>query len=324
MTKKKSKTNPAIGLSLGLCCMSEGMRHCGKEWRFRTMTKSAAQKHPDLTEDGLTLVDQLLSIYSHNIKCAGLTAKQARDIGCSHYRLSSAMFPLVGCPGLDFSLSWLKEQSAIVGQVQELGEKIRKLNLTVSSHPDQFVVLSSHKPYVARCARRDLEIHAWLHDTLGFPADYSNPMNIHVGLSKDDAGPSEIARRWLREFEPLSDSVKNRLVLENDDKSTWTCAELWKQFSREGIPLTFDNWHYACNPDDSSAQDWATRFKSTWNRVGQRPIFHWSEGDPDAKNRRQHIDYYTHVPDVVTNNRDVIWECEIKQKDLAIKKLLEQ
>jgi hypothetical protein len=47
---------------------------------------------------------------------------------------------------------------------------------------------------------------------------------------------------------------------------------------------------------------------------------HWSEGLKDAP--RSHAEYASHMPAVVQSNADCVWEFELKGKDKAIVKVL--
>ena len=56
------------------------------------------------------------------------------------------------------------------------------------------------------------------------------------------------------------------------------------------------------------------------------PVFHWSEGRPEKP--RSHADYFAlgNIPPniAIEPDKPVKWECEVKQKDKAIKLLREQ
>ena len=59
------------------------------------------------------------------------------------------------------------------------------------------------------------------------------------------------------------------------------------------------------------------------------PVFHWSEVRNDGTpNPRAHGDYfsYKNLPPIIAinPNQEAKWECEVKAKDLAIKKLISE
>lgn len=302
-------------LRLGLCCISNNLRLNSKDNRFRTITRSSAQKL-----DGRALSDRLEEIYLHNVRAARAHIRYCIENDIQHYRLSSSLFPLVM---LKRGLGFLETQDEVKEELKQAGLDARRNALTLSSHPGQFTVLPSDKPDTVKNAVDELNLHGWLHDALGMPRDHTNPINIHTSVSYLE--PEEVRRRFDYGLERCKEGVAERLVLENEDKGTWNCDTLFKHFG-DAYPLTFDNLHDLCNPGTKTPKENAKLFRTTWNRSGKRPVFHWSESIGPNKNgklQRPHADFFSHVPEVVLDNPDVTWECEVKQKDLAIHKVKE-
>lgn len=279
------------------------------------MTKTRGEKLEPKDLD-----NQLTEIYLHNVVVVKNIMNHCVTSGIRHYRLSSNLFPLVG---LLKPLEELQNNSTICKLLEEAGNVAKRAGLTISSHPSQFVVLPSATPSTVTNAIQDLEIHGWVHDVLGLPRNYTNPINIHPGTSKPDA--QTIYDRFMKAYERLSESVQSRLVLENEDKGIWNCESLYEVFG-DTLPLTFDNLHHKCNPSKEEDPDvWAKRFKTTWTRYDKRAVFHWSEGMSDeGRLRRSHSDFFSYVPEVVLKNPDITWECEVKEKDKAITKILSE
>jgi len=288
-------------MKLGLCCISEvikeqrgiGFNTMQRKWALNNPQDVVINKWNNVINNNLNLLDDIIEhCYKSNIK---------------HYRLSSSMFPLITDPMVTFlpSVNNYKEK------IYEIGNKIRKYNLSVSSHPSQYVVLPSLNPRTVDNAIADLNLHGWLHDNLGLPADYSNPINIHIGISSYDE--YDIQNNFMLAFGRLDDSVKSRLVLENDDKGIWNCETLYKYFG-DDFPLTFDDLHFLNNPSVGGLEHWMDRYVKTWG--GFTPIFHWSEGKADKP--RSHADYFSTIPKYIKDRFNIIFECEVKAKDKAI------
>jgi len=143
---------------------------------------------------------------------------------------------------------------------------------------------------------------------LGCERSYQNPINIHVNCS--DGEPWEIADRFAANLATLSDNVRSRLVVENEDRGIWNVERLVKYFyNRHGIPITYDNLHHKCNPSDAGIYDCA----ATWGDY--KPLFHYSESHPDKSNLRSHADMPTDFPRI----HSVDHEIELKAKDFAIR-----
>ena len=154
----------------------------------------------------------------------------------------------------------------------------------------------------------------------GLAQDYSSPMCLHLNRSPGvEESTHEYYDRFYSAFKKCSLGVQKRLVLENEDKGFWSCENLYNTF--KGLtPFVYDNLHDECNPSDTKYSPyWAEKFKETWGEF--TPVFHWSEGiDGSSK----HTDYFSRIPVVVQLNPDVIWECEVKSKDFAICRVLNE
>lgn len=295
-------------MKLGLCCISETLKSQGT--KFQTMTRARALK---LGEGYLTILQERIE---NNIDTFEKIVDHCAASGIAHYRMSSSMFPLIGEKQLGLGIDFLVEMG-LPAKLKKIGDKIKSHGITVSSHPSQYVVLASKNAQTVQNSIFDLELHGWLHDNLGLPKDQSNPINIHVGISSYE--PDEIYNNFMSAFNKLSISVQGRLVLENDDKGFWNASNLYEYFHRQ-LPLTFDNLHFDCNPS-GDAEYWCGKYWDLWANEGFTPIFHWSEGGAKGK-PRSHVDYFTHIPSVISNYPNAIWECEVKAKDLAIIKAL--
>ena len=83
-------------------------------------------------------------------------------------------------------------------------------------HPGQFVVIEFKREDVIESSIRELEYHARLLDLLRL--DHTAKIQIHVGFPHGDK--KQAKNDFVNNFEKLSDCVKKRLVIENDDHDT--------------------------------------------------------------------------------------------------------
>jgi UV DNA damage repair endonuclease len=114
-------------------------------------------------------------------------------------------------------------------------------------------------------------------DLMGYAPSFDNLINIHVGATYGDK-PTTV-QRWLRTWDRLSDSLKSRLVLENDDKaSMYSVRDLYTMIHADiAIPITFDYWHHTFNTGDLSEQEAFFMARETWTRHGVTQCTHYSE-----------------------------------------------
>ena len=120
-----------------------------------------------------------------------------------------------------------------------------------------------------------LEIQAQAFDLMGLPRSPYNKMNIHVGGTYGDKA-SALAR-FEAAFWQLSEGVRSRMTLENDDvPGQYTIDDLLPVAQRLGIPLVFDLHHQRFNKGGMSDREALEAAVDTWPQ-GVRPVVHWSE-----------------------------------------------
>jgi UV DNA damage endonuclease len=299
-------------MNIGLVCISEILKDKNKQNSFQTMTRSRF-----LVLDRKDAITQLSSRIKHNASLCAKIILHCHEVGIKHYRVSSNLFPLITDESLGLRYADLPDFEEIQSILAQAGDIASKLGVSLSSHPDQFNVLPSHNPYTVRRTISELNHQSYVLDLLGCPQDYSAPMCLHLNLSLDTKKETifDYVIRFTNAFNLCDTGVRKRLVLENEDKGFWNCSNLYKYF--KPFPLVFDNLHDAINPSDFCH---FKLFRNTWGNY--RPIMHWSEGTPD--NPRSHAEYASHIPKIVTDYPDCVWEFELKSKDRGILQILRE
>jgi UV DNA damage endonuclease len=236
--------------------------------------------------------------------------------GIKIFRISSDVFPW----GSEYNLEDLPDYTKIANVLKGCGTYAKENGLRITSHPGPFNVLVSPNPKVVQNTIVDLELHGKVFDLMGLELSPYNKINIHCnGVYGDKQSAMD---RFCENFEKLSDSVKKRLTVENDDKaSMYSVKDLMYIHNRIGIPIVFDYHHHQFCTGDLSEQQALILAVSTWNKSGVKPVVHYSESkslhENDAKLKPQaHSDYITNLPD--TYNIDVDVMVEAKAKELAI------
>lgn len=301
-------------MKLGLVCISEILKKKDKSLAFKTMTR---KRFLELGRE--TALVELSSRILHNCKLTKQIVLHCAVNGISHYRISSCLAPLITDGTLNISYDDLPDIKAIQSMLSEVGDTAKTCGVSVSSHPDQFNVLTSYNADVINRSIKELNHQAYVLDLMKLPQDYSAPMCLHLNLSPDFNREtlSDYVKRFVISLASCSQSVRNRLVLENEDKGFWSCKNLYESFGKL-IPLVYDNLHCSCNSSDADQLTFLNLFKSTWGAY--TPVMHWSEGLPNKP--RSHAEFASHIPAVVSMNKDCIWEFELKGKDEAILQIL--
>jgi len=231
------------------------------------------------------------------------------------FRINSQILPLKTHPEVGYDILDLPDADQIIETFMACGLFSRNHNIRTTFHPDQFIVLSSPTPDVVNRSVADLEYQAQVAQWVN-----ADVINIHAGGVYGDKASA--LKRLGRTINTLSDPVRKRLTLENDDQS-YSPADLLPLCTRMGIPLVYDLHHHRCLKDRLTIED-ATRMSvETWDR---EPLFHLSspKNGWDAPDIRKHHDYIdvTDLPDF-WRSMDVTIEVEAKAKELAVIKLME-
>lgn len=240
--------------------------------------------------------------------------------GFKFYRMSSNLFPWAS----EYDWNELPDIEAIREWLGRAGDFARQHGHRITSHPGPFNKLTSDKERVIQNTITDLEVHGWIFDQMGLPRTPFAKINIHVGATYGDK--QKACDNFCRNFERLSDAVKTRLTVENDDKaSLYSTRELHELiYSRIGIPIVHDIHHHTLCTGGLSQEDAMRLAASTWGNV--RPVVHYSQSrcieyeNPKIK-PQAHSDCYWEYPETFGMDVDIM--CEAKHKEIAVMKLLE-
>lgn len=232
------------------------------------------------------------------------------------FRIGSELFPWHD----HYELHELPDFEEIAAKLMECGEYARSNGIRVTTHPGPFHVLGSPTEAVVEKTIIGLERHSEMFDLMGFAPSFENKINIHVGGAYGDHEAT--AKRWIKNWHRLSDNLKSRLVLENDDKpSMWSTRMLYDYFHKEiGIPITFDYHHHTFHPDEMTEYEALKLAASTWPD-NVRQCTHYSESrareKQDSSIRAQaHSDYI--VDEIRTYGLELDIVIEAKAKELAL------
>jgi len=233
--------------------------------------------------------------------------------GIKMYRMSSEMFPWA----TEYEFTDLKDWNEIQKILQRCGAKATMYKQRLSFHPGPFNVLVSPKENVVLNTIKDLEVHGRIMDAMDLSKTPYNKINIHCN---GVYGDKKVAMdRFIDNFKLLSNSVKSRLTIENDDKaSMYSVKDLMYIHNAIKIPIVFDYHHHTFNTGDLSEEAALGLACSTWPK-GIRPATHYSESKIGSK-PQAHSDYVERIPETYGNIVDIM--VEAKQKDLAILKFI--
>lgn len=240
--------------------------------------------------------------------------------GVKVFRITSCLFPWSS----EYELEQLPDFAEIRKNLETAGQMARNFGQRLSFHPGPFNILTSPKEHVVVNSYKDLETHGEIFDIMGMPRSQSSKINIHIGASYGDRESS--IERWCKNFEGLSDAVKTRLTVENDDKKSLYSTKMLYDgvYKRLGVPIVFDSHHHACGPEDVSYEESFLMAVDSWPK-GVKPQCHHSNSkkkyeDPTVM-ANAHSNFYYEPFDDCGFSVDVVLEC--KSKELALQKYIQ-
>jgi len=301
-------------MALGICCHwldQRTIQRTGRIEMYNAMDERTLQL--GRYRSGKYTNEMISGTYEHNVEALIKMLPRLISSGISLFRISSAMFPLAD--QVDQSL-W-KGNERLNKLLCEAGKIIIGAGMRVSTHPGQFCVLSSDSPNVVDKAITELSIHGWMFDAMGLDRSHRYAINIHGGKSNRT---DVLARR----IDLLSEDVRSRLTLENDE-TAYSVIQLLEVNRLTGIPIVFDSHHHVFNDDCLSMEEAMEATMETW-KDGVLPLQHISNTEPGLEggsftNRRKHSDMIHYVPDLqlkYLQDRKVDVEVEAKQKNIAV------
>lgn len=283
-------------MRIGYACQALGVP--GAEMRGCLIRNAGTERLMDIIWNNL---NSLENIVEYNI---------ANDIRL--FRISSDLIPFGSnpvnrLPWWDMYSSWM----------QTIGAKIVSGGMRVSMHPGQYTVLNSTRDDIVDKAVDDLVYHTRVLDNMNLGAEHK--IILHVGGVYHDKKQS--MERFMRNYSRLSENIRKRLVIENDDKcfSAEDCLNISEKL---GIPVVFDILHNVVNPCETKKNetDWIELCQKTWSSNDGAQKIHYSQQAP-GKNPGSHstsinpevfLDFYNSL-----KNKDIDIMLEVKDKNLS-------
>jgi len=184
------------------------------------------------------------------------------------YRMSSDLAPYATHPDMPQFHTMVRDSAA---ELAALGRKAKDLDIRLSFHPSQFIVLNSPNSELVRKSIWDLASQAEMLDLMELGDD--SVLVVHVGGTYGDL--PEARRRWIETWHTLPEPVRRRLVLEHDDLR-FSAADVLDIHQHTGVRLIFDYQHFWClNPEKLDLRETVRRILASWPD-GVVPKIHYS------------------------------------------------
>ncbi|RDI41989.1 UV DNA damage repair endonuclease UvsE [Falsibacillus pallidus] len=279
----------------------------------KTLTFARYQKLTKLERE-----EKLLEVTAQNLA----NTKRILYYNAAHevslYRLSSSLVPLATHPEVmwDFVSPFQKEW-------KKLGDLIKKFNLRVSFHPNQFTLFTSPREEVTENAVKDMDYHYRMFEAMD--VQDQGLINIHIGGTYGDK--ESALEGFHQNLKKLPPHIKQVMTLENDDK-TYTAEETLEVCEKEGVPMILDYHHHLANLSEEDISRLWPRIYQTWSSFPLIPKVHLSSPKSESA-FRSHADNvsmefvlpFLKMAKAYDQDFDIM--IEAKNKDLAMFQLIE-
>ena len=188
-------------------------------------------------------------------------------------RLGSNMMPAYTHPDWQHFYQRTDVRDRAEREWSRVGDLARQLDVRVSMHPGQFVVLASDNPDIVNRSIEEFEYHADIIRWMGFGQQFQDfKCNVHISGRQGPAGIKAILKR-------LSPEARNTITIENDENAWGIDASL--ELAHD-IPLVLDIHHHWCHSAGEYIEPNDDRFRiivDSWR--GVRPTIHYSVSRED-------------------------------------------
>jgi UV damage endonuclease UvdE len=219
--------------------------------------------------------EKLWALMRQNIEATKLLVEKVSTLEphLRMVRLSSDILPAYTEP----SWSWFYRLPDVRAYAQRhfgaIGDIARKMDVRLSMHPGQFVVLASDRADVVDRSIEEFEYHADMARWMGYGKRYQDfKINVHIA---GRAGPSGIKAALKR----LTPEARNCITIENDEIS-WGIEDSLELAN--DLALVLDIHHHWIKTGEyiENNDDRIKRIIDSWR--GVRPVIHYSVSREDV------------------------------------------
>lgn len=264
------------------------------------------QKLNKLKQVTLSNLNDLYKILEYNI-----------ENNIHFYRITSQLVPLGTHPEVNWDY-----RKVFKADFLRIGELVKKHDMRVDTHPDEFNVLNSIRDEVVTATKRNLWYHVHTFEDMNYPL---GRMVLHIGSSQ--GGKEDSINRFIKNFNSFPREITDRLMLENDDK-TFTVDEVLGICNEVHAPMVLDVHHYQCNNEGEPLEERISDIFNTWRDQPLPPKIHFSspkEGEKDRKHSDfiNAADFIEFIELCKPIDKDFDVMIEAKKKDLSLYRLVQ-
>jgi UV DNA damage endonuclease len=210
--------------------------------------------------------ERLKKTIEENIDCLFMILNFNLEHDILFFRITSDLIPFASHPVCKFN--W---QNYFKSEFLKLGRIIKSNNMRISMHPDQFTLINSVNRDIFKRSKNELLYHAQVLNLLDL--NQSHKIQIHVGGAYGEKNKS--IKRFISRYKELPIKIKERLVIENDERiySLKDCLLISKQLK---MPVLLDIFHHSLNNNKENIKSCFSAVKSKWLKKDGVPMVDYS------------------------------------------------
>ncbi|MDX5345784.1 MAG: UV DNA damage repair endonuclease UvsE [Hymenobacteraceae bacterium] len=259
--------------------------------------------------------ERLIETVQQNLDCLRKILEYNVQHNLLFFRMSSDIVPFAS-----HEVNQYNWQNHFKLTFKRIGDYIKKHNMRISMHPDQFVVINSPNPEIVQRSVAELVYQGSVMDLMEL--DQTAKLQIHGG---GVYGDKEAAmERFIKTYHELPEPVKKRLCIENDDR-LYTLKDCLYIHDNTGIPIIFDNFHHECNNNGEPMAEAVAAAAATWGNEHGPFMMDYSSQSPGER-KGKHITsiredlFREFLPSLNGIDADIM--LEIKDKEASAVKAL--
>ncbi|MFJ7726195.1 UV DNA damage repair endonuclease UvsE [Neobacillus sp. NPDC097160] len=236
------------------------------------------------------------------------------------YRLTSRLIPLANHEEL---LDW-NYLKPLRGQLREIGDFVKELDIRIDFHPDHFVLINSMKKDILKNSIQTLKMHYLLLKGMGIDPTHRCVMHVGGNYKETEASLERFVDNWM----VVPRSIQKMIMLENDDTS-FTLEDTLYLCEKLEIPLVFDYHHHLAHHRNAEWEVHWDRVIQTWS-YSSLPVKMHISSPKSQKAFRHHADFvdadlfFQFLKEIRGSLPQIDCMIEAKRKDEALFHLMEE
>ncbi len=226
------------------------------------------------------------------------------------FRMTASLIPLIDIHDID--LNKYKDKFIYIGKL------INESNMRVDVHENEYCVLNSVNEEVIIKSIKMLNSLKKVMDM--FKINY----NIILHIGSKNGGINKSISRFIDIFNILDDDLKNKIILENDDKS-YNVYQTLRLCEKINVPMCLDIHHHYCNKCTKDINIYMERIFNTYKKCKVKMHFSSPKSKKEKRTHNEYInsdEFIKFIDFLRKYNKDIDILLEAKGKDLALVKLV--